>query len=316
MNRYFYYIIIGFLSLISEKALAQDVQSHKFPYVGSANNIPCSFNPNTRELMVCGFETDGKGWFWFAGGEPLEVACFEGTKQVWRRAIPECVAKKGMMQLHGDSLYIVDDVHHALYVLQAGGRGDVRRTPISYPASAGKARITGGSFSGGWTDDGFYITYSRPVIEASGDPSFWHTHTWFYDYAGNTLPHDYTDKNSSHLPENLRLYVEDKTIDDQSQYYKGQFASCQVYVGRVGEKKTVSLYNNQGKVVHRSAVVPNGSKPLEVIAVILDQEAHLPTPNFDLLRNNRIFSLGYIPGGSKSSGHVVVYEYKLPTTGL
>ena len=52
----------------------------EFAFRGEPNSIDCIYNKNNNELFLSGFDTDGKGTFWFAGGSPLRVSCFKGTK--------------------------------------------------------------------------------------------------------------------------------------------------------------------------------------------------------------------------------------------
>lgn len=41
-----------------------------FKYKDTSDSVDCRFNPN-NELFLSGFDTDGKGTFYFAGGSPL-----------------------------------------------------------------------------------------------------------------------------------------------------------------------------------------------------------------------------------------------------
>ena len=50
-----------------------------FTFRDAADSVDCIYN-SVKELYLSGFDTDGKGTFYFAGGEPLRVSCFKGTK--------------------------------------------------------------------------------------------------------------------------------------------------------------------------------------------------------------------------------------------
>ena len=84
------------------------------------------YYPN-NELFLSGFDTDGKGTFYFAGGNPLRVSCFKGTELQWRRKVSDVHTRRALFRLRGDSLYLVHDQTHELIVLSKDGTGDVHR---------------------------------------------------------------------------------------------------------------------------------------------------------------------------------------------
>lgn len=42
-----------------------------FKFKGVRDSVDCRYNPKNNELFLSGFDTDGKGTFYFAGGSPL-----------------------------------------------------------------------------------------------------------------------------------------------------------------------------------------------------------------------------------------------------
>ena len=50
-----------------------------FKIRNAPDSIDCRYYPN-NELFLSGFDTDGKGTFYFAGGNPLRVSCFKGAE--------------------------------------------------------------------------------------------------------------------------------------------------------------------------------------------------------------------------------------------
>ena len=59
-----------------------------FKIKGVPDSVDCRYYPN-NELYLSGFDTDGKGTFYFAGGNPLRVSCFKGTELQWRRKVSD-----------------------------------------------------------------------------------------------------------------------------------------------------------------------------------------------------------------------------------
>lgn len=49
------------------------------------DSVPSRYFPQSNELYLSGFDTDGKGTFYFAGGNPFQIACFRDTAIVYRR---------------------------------------------------------------------------------------------------------------------------------------------------------------------------------------------------------------------------------------
>lgn len=102
----------------------------EFAFRGEPNSIDCIYDKNNNELFLSGFDTDGKGTFWFAGGSPLRVSCFKGTKLQWRREVSAESTKLALFRLCGDSLYLAHDMNRELIALSKDGSGAVRHTKL------------------------------------------------------------------------------------------------------------------------------------------------------------------------------------------
>lgn len=94
---------------------AQLWKRHIFSFQNSPDSVTCVYKANTNELIVSGFDTDGKGTFYFLGGSPLTVTCYEQGKLAYRR--PLGIRFSGMVsfRLIGDSLYLIHREDHAMY---------------------------------------------------------------------------------------------------------------------------------------------------------------------------------------------------------
>ena len=77
-----FYLIISLLLFAFEPLAAQRVNERypvisywDFKYSDSVDSVDCRYTVN-HKLFLSGFDTDGKGTFYFAGGSPLRVSCF------------------------------------------------------------------------------------------------------------------------------------------------------------------------------------------------------------------------------------------------
>lgn len=112
---------------------AQLWKRHIFSFQNSPDSVTCVYKANTNELIVSGFDTDGKGTFYFLGGSPLTVTCYEQGKLAYRR--PLGIRFSGMVsfRLIGDSLYLIHREDHALYRMHRDNKGAVDCIPLKTP---------------------------------------------------------------------------------------------------------------------------------------------------------------------------------------
>jgi len=112
---------------------AQLWKRHIFSFQNSPDSVTCVYKANTNELIVSGFDTDGKGTFYFLGGSPLTVTCYEQGKLAYRR--PLGIRFSGMVsfRLIGDSLYLIHREDHAMYRMHCDNKGAVDCIPLKTP---------------------------------------------------------------------------------------------------------------------------------------------------------------------------------------
>lgn len=131
--------ILSIIAMLLSFVVTADAQrvSKRFPEItfwdytfrGKADSVDCIYN-KWGELYISGFDTDCKGTFWFAGGNPLRVSCFKGTKLQWRREVSDGFTKLALFRLRGDSLYMVHNMKRELIVMSKDGSGSVRHTKL------------------------------------------------------------------------------------------------------------------------------------------------------------------------------------------
>lgn len=131
--------ILSIAAMLLSFVVTADAQrvSKRFPEItfwdytfrGKVDSVDCIYN-KWGELYISGFDTDCKGTFWFAGGNPLRVSCFKGTKLQWRREVSDGFTKLALFRLRGDSLYMVHNMKRELIVMSKDGSGSVRHTKL------------------------------------------------------------------------------------------------------------------------------------------------------------------------------------------
>lgn len=105
------------LSFLTFAPLSAQRVNENYPFLSywdfKFRNVPDSvdyrYNPKNNKLYLSGFDTDGKGTFYFAGGNPLSVFCFKGTTLQWRRKVSDTHTKCALFRLRGDSFYLVHE---------------------------------------------------------------------------------------------------------------------------------------------------------------------------------------------------------------
>ena len=97
-----------------------------YAYKGSGDTVSCQHimeKPRER-VVLCGYDTDDNGTFYFAGGDPVYVSCFKGEKLLYRRQLPgSAPVTAGAFRLRGDSLYLVDQENRILVSMHKNGKG-------------------------------------------------------------------------------------------------------------------------------------------------------------------------------------------------
>lgn len=109
----------------SAKVQESDVRIWHFPYTGK-KAIPCFADIPSHSLTISGFDTDGQGRFYIAGGDPLVVAAYEGCREIYRRVLDIPRIQYGMIHLYGDSLYIFNDRGMEVISMHSDGEGDIK----------------------------------------------------------------------------------------------------------------------------------------------------------------------------------------------
>lgn len=111
------------------------------------------FPSQSDECVVKGFDTDGKGRFYFMGGDrgsEATLACYKDGKQEWARKTGTVLddSYDAIFQLWGDSIYFVNEKQKTLFSAHKDGKGAMGKKHLNV---ASKDTIIEGRFIGGTT---------------------------------------------------------------------------------------------------------------------------------------------------------------------
>ena len=147
MKHKFYLTLLLMLACVSANAQTQQhnkraaVKQYEFPICGAADSVTSRYYAKDNTLFLSGFDTDGQGTFWFVGGNPTHVTCYNGSTLQFRRQISDTYSKFSATRVRGDSLYTVDTNRHSLIAIHKSGKGPIREIFLPYDfANAGTAR--------------------------------------------------------------------------------------------------------------------------------------------------------------------------------
>lgn len=89
--------------------------------------------PSTNKehiAMIKGFETDGKGRFYIAGGNPIRLVCYNGLKKEYDILLSNATSNYGIMKLHGDTIFFVEESSKTLAKVCKNGTGRVKHIAL------------------------------------------------------------------------------------------------------------------------------------------------------------------------------------------
>lgn len=272
----------------------------EFAFRGEPNSIDCIYNKNNNELFLSGFDTDGKGTFWFAGGSPLRVSCFKGTKLQWRREVSAESTKLALFRLCGDSLYLAHDMNRELIVLSKDGSGTVRHTKLPVD-----------SIEHGVMHEKYFVLRSNE-LKYNG----WRNHfeLTFFNYDGSqmlrdTVSREMVEKYMRPAPDYHYQNTRERnnpgiTREVYIHYdYKGMFYGMPLYES--GFKFYLNTAGEDGEPMSRSYSIedifdvdgPERAWPVEPITDRIFDEYHFTLPESVVLRGTHLYETYYQRSG-------------------
>ena len=262
------------------------------------DDIPCRWYPETNLLYLCGFDVDEGGLMYFAGGDPLQIACYNGSNQVYKRTILNAKPQQDLFHIKGDSIFIVDDTTSKIIRLHKNGKGSICESKIEMD------RIEGGWFD----DNGITLYNSIPTITLHGDTILWLKSVISYDYSLKTTNSTDASLSTLHfLRNNIPLNISDKNnyfdkgcFNDKRVYWHGGFWPG----GEIGE---LLLMDIDGNIVDTFSHHDNNSYTYPVMGKYDGRELSTISQEFNVRRGDYLYAIGY--NGTEKK--VFVYKMKL-----
>lgn len=259
----------------------------EFDFKGMEGSVPCRYITQTDELFLNGFDVEKDSVFYFAGGDPLSVSCFKGNRQLWRRQVSDTYATRGLFKLRSnDSIYLVNDRTRELIVLHKSGKGTVRH--IKLPISQ--------VYEGVMKDEDFILTKQMPMLHW-GDTVYWARELYYFNYTPKLVRTQKTGKDYIHL-----LYANPcPHLPANNAYtYKGMYNGYQVFADPSGSSQWSMYFAKPGTTDSRSDRIYRMHEvnywdlfPVPVLANEIDSEVHTPSADFEFIRGNHYFAIGF-----------------------
>ena len=99
--------------------------------INGKEGIACRYEQTRNILFMSGFSVTDNDVFYFAGGKPLSIVCFKGTKKVYQREIDTLPTKISMFKVIKDSVYLVNDQNLTLYRMHKNGQGTINKIKLN-----------------------------------------------------------------------------------------------------------------------------------------------------------------------------------------
>ncbi len=95
---------------------------HIYTFDYSDPSFPCEPEGGA---MIKGFDTDGNGRLYIAGGKPIRLACYKEQDKEYDIVISNATCNHAIMSLYGDSILFVEEDSRSLAILPKDGKGEV-----------------------------------------------------------------------------------------------------------------------------------------------------------------------------------------------
>ncbi len=258
---------------------------YRFPISGRNDSIP------SKGSFLCGFDVDKDGQMYFAGGAPLQVACFskEGKMLIYRRVIEGNSTRMDLFHTRHDSIYIIDETKNELMRMHKDGSGDVVRMKLKDDT------IRQCQFK-----DDCFLAFKEEEIVSSDEfvENKWNQKT--YDYGGNLLDERtievcYLEMLVMDAP--VKESVEEKEgglwyYKDYRGRYKGLYLHWCAYIIESGIYREIQLTDKDGNIKYRHKIADEA-----VIGETRSTECKefecLHFPRYEIVRNNKFYHVGF-----------------------
>ena len=254
-------------------------------YSLSLKDVGAAYDQSTNILYVSGFDADDDGRLYLAAGLPVVVTCFNGTEKVWSREISPNPSRFGLFKWFDHHVYFIDEQDKALKQMPDNGTGEV----MSHALNVGI--IDGGSFRG----NGYCLMDSlsydndskrRGTIRKYRFPDnllsearYTALDTCWYAWAA--------DNDTILLPDIGRELTEGGPLF----VCKGEVRDSKVFTSvREYGDCTIALQPKHGGALTYLSVP---SLPAFNVIVSTDGDEIITNPDYDILKNGKLYLVGY-----------------------
>lgn len=303
MKRFLYII------LLQASVLVCFAQNHAIRYweydINGERGIPCRFDAQSNKLFLSGFDVSAiDGMFYFAGGKPLTVACFNGDAKVFAKQIDREPSTIALFRQINDTVYIINNQSLAFYKMHKNGTGEVKKREITLEGF----KLLCGTIN----ESEIVLVQNRETIVVNSSafvfPGFDAIH---FDLNGTFKKWHWFGRNDRPMGSdmNLKAIVDDylyssKRLNDDTftGFYKGQWKGFSVFWGNCYSEGnaswTVALADENGNVKKRYDIDYNIDNmysviPMPVLTDEIDAETFSTSPNYCILRGGYLYMVGY-----------------------
>ena len=295
MNKYVSLLLL--LTIFTVGYAQEHVVKHWEYDINGKNGIACRYVQARNLLFMSGFSVADNDVFYFAGGKPLSVVCFKGTKKMYERVIDALPTKLSLFKVVKDSVYLVNDQNLTLYRMHKSGQGPVNKIKLNI----GKFR----PYEGAMQESGFVL------IQRIGQPLHANYKAIYFNDSGRLIEkEDIENKdnvmcNSSECKKILDsyLYPSAKLVfPDFDGNYKGTWNGYNIFWGLFGNSGkaswTLTFADKDGKVTKHYDINYHLNDmydviPLPVLTNDIDPETFTTAPTYCMLHGENLYILGY-----------------------
>ena len=277
--------------------------------INTEEGAPCSYDADSNRLLLSGFDVSDDGYIYLAGGTPLRLACFDGSKVVFNRAISEISASSVFLKVRGDSVYLWSNEHTSLVRVHKSGEGAVDKIPFLMSEQQSATRTAFVPTDCYLGDNDMVLLKQRNTILVNDSYIFPGFDVIHIGYDGRFIKWKWFGDNESIVGNSMfsndilyQYLYPTKNYDknDFSGHYKGEWNGYNIYWG-----STYSLDKAAWTIVFagrdsiKSYDIPyqgtdaDGVIPMPVLTHQIDEETIYTAPSYCILRGNYLYLLGY-----------------------
>ncbi len=251
-----------------------------FKYKGTPDSVDCRFNHKKKKLFLSGFDTDGQGTFYFAGGRPLYISCFKDTMLQWRRKVSAYHTTRALLRLRGDSLYLLHNRTHELIILNKDGTGDVHRVQLETD-----------NIDEGVLHPDYFIVRDREV-EHKTESRYWRTSIYStFNYQGQLMQKDTIERRAG---TKVMRPAPKLLLSDGSLSYKGDFRNMHLFTDIMTNRFVLI---EDGKPCFAYTFLDR--LPSQVFHDEISRVSHFSSPEGEIVRGTHYYYVAYERDGNR-----------------